>query len=87
MIFKMTKTINRATERDKEAFISSICEDIKDHLYKNKPRNLFHKITQLTQKFQLRSLPVREASGKLTKESVVIKPWQNYFSNEEKNQK
>lgn len=76
---QLTRNINAGSREDKNAYITSICQEIEAHYSRAEPRDLFRKVKLLTKDFHSRLLPVKDDRGViLTNKPEILERWRQY---------
>ena len=75
----MNPQFQRITRRDKKAFLSDQCKEIKENNRMGKTRDLFKKIRATKGTFHAKMGTIKDRSGMdLTEEEGIKKRWQEY---------
>lgn len=76
------KKIKISCKRDKNNFISSICDEIQKHADHNETKDLFGKIKTLTRDFKIKNWAIEDTNGCLkTNFTEIAEVWRGYCQN------
>lgn len=75
----LTRKIVRFARKDKNDFISAVCDEIQSHTEKNETRDLFRKVKLLSREFKMRAMTIKNSEGELkTDPQEVAEAWKQY---------
>ena len=74
----MNAEFQRITRRDKRAFLSDQCKEIKENNRMGKTRDLFNKIRDIKGTFHAKMGTIKDRNGMDLTEAEDIKRWQEY---------
>lgn len=75
----MSKNILRRCRKDKENYISNICQEIEAHGHRNETKDLFKKVKLLAREFKPHSYAIEDEHGTVVSDmESVLEVWQKY---------
>ena len=75
----LSKNIQKRCRKDKEKFLSNICQEIESHSHRNETKDLFQKVKLLAREFKPRNYAIESEHGTVVGDTeAILNVWQKY---------